>query len=342
MTDKTTSPRPVIGRFAPSPTGHLHLGSLTTAVASFCHIKSLGGRWLVRMEDVDFERCKPKYSTSILQDLESLGLYWDDEVIFQSDRLAIYDDFIETIKPLTYACRCSRKQISQYFGDHPKSKVAPVIFSDVLRQMNAVEGLNTPPIYPRLCLHSHHKRQHLDSKIRLSLPDVLSGFYDGIQGVIWDNPAKNLGDVVIKRQNDMVNYIFACAIDDGLQNISHIMRGLDIMPMTTAQLTINHAAHLPIADYFYHLPLLHNQNGQKLSKQNLAKPIKRSCPNNLLIHALTLLKQPIADDMADGTVGEILDFAIKHWDNQPLTHQHSLGTINDSRQDTITPDLNNF
>lgn len=317
--------RPVIGRFAPSPTGHLHLGSLTTAVASFCHIKSLGGRWLLRIEDVDFERCKAEYSASILEDLENLGLHWDGETVYQSNRMAIYEEYIHALHAQTYACQCSRKQLSEHFRQHPKDAISPVIFSEVLRQMNATEGLNTPPIYPRLCLHSHHDIGHLDSKIRLCLPDTLTAFFDGIQGVVWDNPAKSLGDVVIKRQNGMINYILACAIDDGLQNISHIMRGLDIMPMTVAQLAINHAARLPTADHFYHLPLLHNADGQKLSKQNLAQPIKHARPSELLVHALTLLKQPIADDMADGTVGEILQFAIKHWDTAPLIHQGSLG-----------------
>ncbi|MCL1623279.1 tRNA glutamyl-Q(34) synthetase GluQRS [Moraxella sp. Tifton1] len=321
----TPNHRPIIGRFAPSPTGHLHLGSLTTAVASFCQIKSLGGIWLLRIEDVDFERCKAQYTTSILQDLENLGLHWNGDVTFQSQRMAIYDEFMDRIKPLTYACQCSRKQLTEYFRQHPKNTDTPLVANDILMQMVNTESLNTPLIYPRICLHRHHDRHQANSKIRLCLPDVFGAFYDGIQGVIWDNPAKSLGDVVIKRQNGMMNYIFACSIDDGLQNISHVMRGLDIMPMTVAQIAINHIANLPVADHFYHLPLLHNQNGQKLSKQNLAKPIKNTRPSDLLIQALTLLKQPIADDMSTGTVDEILQFAIKHWNHQPLMHKSSLG-----------------
>lgn len=321
--------RPIIGRFAPSPTGHLHLGSLTTAVASFCHIKSLGGQWLLRIEDVDFERCKAQYSTSILQDLDNLGLHWDGEATYQSGRMAIYQDFMHILQTHTYACQCSRKQLSEYFKNHPDDAKPPAIFSQALKQLHNTEGLNIPPIYPRLCLHNHHNPTHQDSKIRLCLPDTLTAFFDGIQGVVWDNPAKSLGDVVIKRQNGMINYILACAIDDGLQNISHIMRGLDIMPMTIAQLAINHAAHLPTADYFYHLPLLHNKDGQKLSKQNLARPIKDERPSTLLVHALRLLNQPIAHDMASGRCEEILAFAIKHWNHTPLQTQNSLGVVAD-------------
>ena len=305
------SKRPIIGRFAPSPTGHLHLGSLTTAVASFCHIKALGGQWLLRIEDVDFERCKQAYSHSILDDLTRLGLHWDGEIIYQSHRQPIYDEFInDHLSAISYACQCSRKQLSEYFRTHPNKATPPITLSHTLQNLNQTQDLNAPPIYPRLCLHQSHDGQHPDSKIRLCLPDVATAFYDGIQGVIWDNSAKSLGDVVIKR---------------------HIMRGLDIMPMTAAQLFINKACQLPHADYFYHLPLLHNNDGQKLSKQNLAKPIKNEYPSELLIHALRLLRQPIADDMQDGTVDDILTFAIKHWDNAPLMHQNSLGIASDSQ-----------
>ncbi|MDO4441317.1 MAG: tRNA glutamyl-Q(34) synthetase GluQRS [Moraxella sp.] len=326
---KATENRPIIGRFAPSPTGHLHLGSLTTAVASFCHIKSLGGQWLLRIEDVDFERCKPQYSTSILQDLDNLGLHWDGDVVYQSDRQHIYDEFIDTLKPLTYACRCSRKQLQAYFLTHSDT-ATPATFNHASQELSQTQDLNQPPIYPRLCLHQSLDTSHPDSKIRLCLPDTLTAFYDGIQGVIWDNPAKSLGDVVIKRQNGMINYILACTIDDGLQNISHIMRGLDILPMTAAQLAINKACHLPHADHYHHLPLLHNKDGQKLSKQNLAKPIKDERPAKLLVDALRWLKQPIPQDMADGTTDEILAFAIKHWDNTPLRHQGTLGVSDDN------------
>lgn len=301
----------IIGRFAPSPTHHLHLGSLTTAVASFCHIKSIGGKWLLRIEDVDFERCKSTYSDSILFDLENLGLHWDDQVVYQSARTAIYDEYLhDVLRPLSYACRCSRKQLDAHRLANPVPK-----------------SLNTPIIYPRICLDKQLDWQHPDSKIRLQLPNVLTAFYDGIQGVIWDNPALSLGDVVVKRQNQMINYILACAIDDGLQNITHIMRGLDIMPMTIAQLAIIKACGLPLPSHFYHLPLLYNRDGQKLSKQNLATPIDTKKPSELLYHALTLLKQSPPPEFKRAPCDEILAYAIAYWDNTPLIHQHALATI---------------
>lgn len=300
-----------IGRFAPSPTHHLHLGSLTTAVASFCHIKSLGGDWLLRIEDVDFERCQPKYTDSILHDLDKLGLHWDKEVTYQSKRTDIYDEILSNrLSDITYACQCSRKQLEA----HRNQSAKPY-------------ALNQPTLYPRFCLHKDLDKSHPKSKIRLQLPNVETAFVDELQGVIWDNPALSLGDVVVKRQNQMINYILACAIDDGLQNITHIMRGLDIMPMTVAQINILHKCRLPIPSYFYHLPLLMNTDGQKLSKQNLATPINTTKPSEMLLYALKLLGQHTVKQMHAAKPHEILRHAIEHWDNTLLTHRHTLAII---------------
>ncbi|OAV00829.1 MULTISPECIES: tRNA glutamyl-Q(34) synthetase GluQRS [Moraxella] len=303
-------PKP-IGRFAPSPTHHLHLGSLTTAVASFCHIKSLGGEWLLRIEDVDFERCRLEYTDSILHDLDRLGLHWDKEVTYQSKRTDIYNDFLsDKLSDITYACQCSRKQL-----DAHRNHIAEP------------HALNQPILYPRFCLHKNLDKSHPKSKLRLQLPNVETAFVDGLQGVIWDNPALSLGDVVVKRQNQMINYILACAIDDGLQNITHIMRGLDITPMTVAQIDILHKCRLPIPSYFYHLPLLMNSDGQKLSKQNLATPIDTKQPSETLIYALKLLGQRTTEDMRAAKPHEILNHAVEHWDNTPLKQRHTLAVI---------------
>ncbi len=314
-----------IGRFAPSPTGQLHLGSLTTAVASFCHIKSLQGKWLVRIEDVDFERCKASFAVSILQDLENLGLYADDEVLYQSKRTAVYDEFLhDKLSRDCYVCTCSRKTLSAYFKDNPPT---PHPFHKQT-QLAITTSLETTPIYPRFCL-SKQLSPCPDGKLRLILPDALTAFYDGILGVVWDNPAQSLGDVVVKRQNGMINYILACSIDDGLQGITHVMRGVDILPMTAAQLDIIKMCGLGVPNYFYHLPLLHNSDGQKLSKQNLATPIDTSTPfkvRQLLVQALTLLGQNLPPDLLDGKPHEILAWGVKHWDNQPLQSKVSLGT----------------
>lgn len=307
-----------IGRFAPSPTGALHLGSLTTAVGSFCHIKHLGGKWLLRIEDTDFERCQIAFSNSILYDLEKLGLHWDDSETYQSERLAYYNDAISQLKQLTYPCDCSRKTLEQISQTHHN-----------LTHAN--------PIYPRICLPKPNqpKTKPTNAKLRLQLPDVNMAFVDKLQGIIWQNPQKMLGDVVIKRNNGMINYIFACAIDDGLQGVSHIMRGLDIIEMTSSQLFIQESLGLPSPDYFYHLPLLYNADGQKLSKQNLATPIDTNRPSELLITALTLLRQPIDQALYHEPPSTILQYAIKHWRTDTLAHKTHLGVMT-SNQSIIT------
>lgn len=316
-------PKPV-GRFAPSPTGALHLGSLTTAVASFCHIKSLGGEWLLRIEDVDFERCRPQFSDKILSDLEALGLFWDRSVVYQSQRIELYRQYLfEGLAPWIYACTCSRKSLAQYHAQQRNLSLSQntphFSHSSQVSQSLKSPALKLPETYPRICLG---KNLPFDNhKIRLCMPDIAMGFFDGIQGVQWSNPQKTLGDMVVLRQNGMINYILAACVDDGLQKITHIMRGLDILPMTCAQISIAQCLNLPSAQHWYHLPLVHNPAGQKLSKQNLAQAIDTRLPSILLQNVLTLLKQPQVDlDTPD----RMLKQAIAQWDNGNLLGLKSL------------------
>ena len=297
-------PRP-IGRFAPSPTGELHLGSLTTALASYCHIKSLGGDWLLRIEDTDIQRCDQQFSEQILIDLEALGMLWDGDVVYQSERTDIYNDYLDTIlQPLTYSCQCSRKQLAQFWALQARQQHVADDYSrkDSDRQR-----------YPRYCIGANlDKQQH---KLRLQLPDYMTGFVDGIQGLHWANPQQTLGDMVVRRQEGMINYILAASIDDGLQQVTHIMRGLDILPMTTAQIAIMQMVKLPAIEHWYHLPLILNDEGQKLSKQNLAQPIDTRQPSELLATALHWLRQPVVDL---DTPERMLAQAVSQWTNKPL------------------------
>lgn len=290
-------PRPV-GRFAPSPTGELHLGSLTTALASYCHIKSLGGDWLLRIEDVDTERCDRQFSEQILIDLEALGLHWDGDVVYQSERTDIYNDYLSSLRSLTYGCQCSRKSLAQFWEQQKEKSLS----NEINRQH-----------YPRCCIGANlNKQQH---KLRIQLPNYLFGFMDNIQGLQWNNPQQDLGDMVVRRQDGMINYILAASIDDGLQQVTHVMRGLDILAMTTAQISIMQAANLPAINHWYHLPLICHADGQKLSKQNLAQPIDTRKPSELLTLALQLLKQPKVDS---DSPKRMLKQAISQWDNTPL------------------------
>ena len=309
-TDLSLTKRQPVGRFAPSPTGELHLGSLTTALASFCHIKSLGGLWRLRIEDTDTERCDQQFSEQIMIDLEALGLHWDGDVIYQSERIDIYNDYLfSNLRPLTYGCQCSRKSLAQYWGQKNGQ--------DKHQQDSQQQAAHQR--YPRCCVDAG-----LDwdtHKLRLQLPNHLIGFIDGIQGLQWQNPQQTLGDMVVRRQDGMINYILAASIDDGLQNISHVMRGLDILPLTAAQISIMDTAQLPSIDHWYHLPLICHADGQKLSKQNLAQPIDTRHPSALLKQALQLLQQPSVDI---DTPARMLQQAIAQWDNTPLQGKQAL------------------
>jgi len=321
-----------IGRFAPSPTGELHLGSLTTALASYCHIKSIGGKWLLRMEDTDTERCDNQFTEQILIDLEVLGLHWDEDVIYQSERTDIYNDYLSTVlHPITYGCQCSRKSLALYW-EQKLSEQKQWQQQDLAQKNGQQDNVinNTDPKsvkdalirkqrYPRCCIDANLDRQQ--HKLRIQLPDYTIGFMDGIQGMQWSNPQQTLGDMVVRRQDGMMNYILAASIDDGLQQVTHIMRGLDILPLTTAQISIMQAANLPSIDHWYHLPLICNAEGQKLSKQNLAQPIDTRKPSELIATALRLLQQP---PVVMDTPARMLAQAIIQWNNTPLQSQTHL------------------
>lgn len=320
-------PRP-IGRFAPSPTGELHLGSLTTALASYCHIKSLGGTWLLRIEDTDTARCDRQFNEQIMIDLEALGLHWDGDVIYQSERTDIYNDYLSsTLSSRTYGCQCSRKSLAQYWerqaleqkSEQPNNAINKFISNTDPKSVK--DALTRNQRYPRCCIQADlNKQQH---KLRIQLPDYSIGFIDGIQGMQWQNPQQTLGDMVVRRQDGMLNYILAASIDDGLQQVSHIMRGLDILPMTAAQISIMQTANLPNIEHWYHLPLICNAEGQKLSKQNLAQPIDTRNPSQLIATALQLLQQPPVDI---DTPVRMLEQAIAQWDNTPLQGKQHLET----------------
>lgn len=297
-----------IGRFAPSPTGHLHLGSLITAVASFCMAKQTNGQWFVRIEDIDWERCRPEFTDSILHDLERLGLYWDGSVRYQSQHFMNYHQILENqLQQVTYGCDCTRKKLQSYFQNLPT---------------------HYPKIYPRLCIDKQLNRQQ---QIRLYMPDHTLLFIDGLQGTQCQNPQKNQGDIVIKRKNGMINYMLAVVIDDAIQGVNQIVRGLDILPLTIPQLVLADYLHLPFIKKYYHLPILVNQYGQKLSKQTLAEPIFPYSASHLLQLALKILKQPtITIDKPE----IMLQQAIIQWDLSPLIGIKQL-PINQSLSDLI-------
>ena len=300
--------RPTVGRFAPSPTGELHLGSLTTAIASYCHIKSINGSWLLRIEDTDHQRCSPQFSDQILIDLENLGLYWDGDIWYQSEREVIYNELLQDqLLGRVYGCHCSRKDLANY-QRYPRFCLPKPSATAATNSQDKIQALQ------------HHK-------VRIQLPDYLIGFIDGIQGIQWSNPQQSLGDVVLRRADGTINYFLAASIDDGLQGVTHVMRGLDILPLTAAQISIMSYLQLPAVEHWYHLPLVENQQGQKLSKQNLATPINTSDTEScqqLIQQALALLKQPAVEmDKPEVMIRQ----AVEQWQLTPLQHQSVLGRV---------------
>lgn len=297
---------PIVGRFAPSPTGHLHLGSLITAVASYCSAKQQGGKWLVRMEDTDIDRCKPEFADSILADLEKLGLHWDGEVRYQTQHVATYHTTIDFLaqKNLVYGCDCSRKTIETFYQRYFQQ-----------RQSQSIVNLFR---YPRLCLHKHLPLDN--TAVRLILPDYHIGFFDSLQGVQWANPQANDGDIVLRRRDMLVNYMLAVVVDDALQGVTQVVRGLDILPLTIPQQVLADYLHLPQIKSYYHLPILVNNKEQKLSKQTLAEPISAYNPSDLLQLAFRLLGQTVEKD----TPERMLAQGIANWDFTPLKGQKKI------------------
>lgn len=279
-----------IGRFAPSPTGPLHFGSLLTAVASYCDAKSNQGLWLVRIEDTDIPRIYPGSEQHILQCIEAFGFEPDAHIIFQKDRLNHYEDVIQDLRQHNhvYACQCTRKMLG---SNH---------------------------IYVGTC-----RSLHLDfhqQAIRMKVDNRDIHFTDRLQGIHHSHLATDLGDFVLKRRDGIINYQLAVVVDDYLQGITHVVRGADLLDNTARQIYLGQILNYPRLDYM-HLPLAMNDQGQKLSKQNLAHALNPTQAPQLLQRALHALHQaPITLD----TPKNMLQQAIAQWDINTIPHQIEL------------------
>lgn len=250
-----------IGRFAPSPTGPLHFGSLLTAVASYCDAKANHGKWLVRIEDTDIPRIYPNSETHILSCIDAFEFEPDAEIIFQKDRLAIYEQVLDQLKQqhAIYACQCTRKMLG---SNH--------IYAGTCRDLNL---------------------DFAEQAIRLKVDDLLICFEDRLQGRQCSNLKDDLGDFVLKRRDGIISYQLAVVVDDYLQGITHVVRGADLLDNTARQIWLGSILNYPSLSYM-HLPLAMNGQGQKLSKQNLAQALDVSKASELLQQALLALGQP--------------------------------------------------
>lgn len=278
------------GRFAPSPTGPLHFGSLITAVASYCDAKAQHGRWLVRIEDTDIPRIYPGSETHILRSLDAFQFEPDGEILFQKDRLAIYEDILEQLakQGWVYACQCTRKMLG---SNH--------IYAGTCR------NLQLP---------------FAQQAIRLKVTDTDICFEDRLQGRHCSNLQQDLGDFVLKRRDGIINYQLAVVVDDYLQGITNVVRGADLLDNTERQIWLGRVLGYPELRYL-HLPLAMNDQGQKLSKQNLAQPLDLNQAPLLLQQALTALHQP---PVVLDTPARMLQQAIAQWSIDAIPHTTQL------------------
>lgn len=291
------------GRFAPSPTGLLHIGSLLTAVASYADARAHGGRWLVRMEDLDPPREMPGAASHILHTLEAFGFEWDGEVAYQSRRYALYEETLCRLKTagLVYPCHCSRKDW----------------------QAAAVHGADGF-VYNGRCRHPG-QRPALQGKQpawRIRVPDRDIGFSDGIVGGYAQNLARDIGDFVLLRADGYWAYQLAVVADDAEQGVTHIVRGQDLLVSTPRQIYLQQCLDVPTPQYA-HLPLLTNAQGQKWSKQTLAPALDLNRREQLLRQVFRYLNLPEAPE-ADRPA-ELLDWAVAHWDMDKVP-KHAITT----------------
>lgn len=281
------------GRFAPSPTGPLHFGSLVAAVGSCLDARAHGGEWLVRMEDVDTPRNVPGAAASILATLEAFGFEWDGEVLWQSRRLEAYRAALDDLKArgLAYGCACSRKEIADS-ARHP-----------------AVDG---GLAYPGTCRGGLPPGRTARAW-RLRVPDAEQAFEDRLQGVVSQNLERDVGDFVLLRADGQFAYQLAVVVDDAFQGITDVVRGADLIDSTPRQIHLQHCLEAPTPRYA-HLPVATNAAGEKLSKQTLAPALDAARAGAELVRALGFLGQRPPAELARAGPAEVWQWAREHWD----------------------------
>lgn len=286
-----------IGRFAPSPTGPLHFGSLVSALASYLDAKANRGQWFVRMEDLDPPREQPGAASAILQCLDEHGLHWDGEVIYQSQRSSAYQTCLDALLQagLVYPCTCSRQDLTTMNG-----------------------------IYDGRCRTRQPDPDQICS-LRLKLYDLperhtsdIIQFEDLVQGTQRQNLRTQAGDQILKRRDGLYAYPLAVVVDDIAQGITHIIRGSDLLEVTGRQLFLFDLLGAP-RPQFGHVPLAMQTNGQKLSKQNHAKAIDSKLASRNLWRGLEFLGQNPPADLADGSTSELLDWALHYWQRDAIS-----------------------
>lgn len=277
-----------VGRFAPTPSGPLHFGSLVAALASFLDARAHQGQWLVRIEDIDPPRCQDGASDHILRTLDAFGLHWDGSICYQSQQQQYYLQALAQLQQQDrlYPCICSRSQ------------------------------LQGQTIYPGNCRDQFIPSEQA-SAWRLKVPAMELGFDDLIMPAYEENLSQQVGDFILQRKDGLFAYQLAVVVDDAQQGITHIIRGADLYQQTPRQVFLQKCLALPTPSYG-HIPLIINNAGQKLSKQNLAQAISASQAPLLMSQALQRLGQNLPSELKGAPVAEQLAWSIAAWERKKV------------------------
>ncbi len=282
-----------VGRFAPSPSGPLHYGSLVAATASYLQAKHNNGTWLLRIEDIDPPREITGAADNILKTLEYFQFEWDQTPLYQSTRIQDYHYSLSKLIQLgqTYPCSCSRKDLD-----------------------NSIQKSQLGKRYPGTCANKQLKMDFAKLNIRLRVANEIITFRDAIFGEFGQNLFKEIGDIIIYRKFDIPSYAIAITVDDSYQGITEVVRGYDLLAFTPIQIYLCQQLGLSIPK-FLHVPIIVNQQGHKLSKQTGAEAIAITEQNReaILVKALQDLGQPLPREIKKDSLSQIWHWAIEHW-----------------------------
>ncbi len=287
------------GRFAPSPSGPLHFGSLVAALGSFLSVRALGGEWLLRIDDIDPPRNVPGAADDILRTLENYHLFWDGPVFYQSQRFEAYAAALTQLAATghSYPCGCTRREINAVSSSHH---------------------------YPGTCRNGLPPGREARS-LRIYCGKQTLCFNDALQGRQCRQLDSDVGDFIVRRADGFYAYHLATALDDAFQRITEVVRGADLLDATFAQLYLQQLLDLPRPTYL-HLPVAVTTAGKKLSKQAHARPIDDSPPGAALGRALTFLGQPLPKTLHGAAPGELLEWAVAHWQPACLPRSKTITT----------------
>lgn len=301
------------GRFAPTPSGPLHFGSMLAAIASWCDARAHGGNWQLRIDDLDPPRVAAGASDDILRCLASFGLHWDGDVVYQSRRGDAYHAALHRLREHghVFACACSRREIAE----------------------GGLAGIDGA-VYPGTCRDGLPEGRAARA-LRLRVQDVTVGFDDALQGRVEQQLASQVGDFVLFRADHVYSYHLACVVDDAEQGVTEVVRGADLLDSTPRQIYLQRLLGLATPAYL-HLPVIVDAGGAKLSKQTLAQPVDASDPLPVLLDAMTLLGQQPPAPLARATIGEALDWAVAHWQRARLPAVRSVPLFSGARSTAQT------